>query len=82
MEENKIPKWLQSSADPARLAASVKGFLTLVVGVASVMGIDIPGTLVDDAVEMSVAVAGAGVMLFGLIRKVVLFVQNQNTPEE
>lgn len=75
-EENKKP-WWASSADPTRLAASIKGFLTLLVGISGVLGVDIPDTLVDEVVEVGVAGIGAAWMVFGLVRKIVIFIKSQ-----
>ena len=79
MEENKLPSWLQSSADPAKLAASIKGALTLLVGIAGVFGIDVPNTLIDEVVEVGVSAVGALLLVFGLVRKVVIWYQNRES---
>jgi len=77
MEKKELPKFIRSSADPTRVASTLKGALTLLVGIAGVFGIDIPGTLVDEVVEVGVAAVGVLWMLFGLIRKVVIFFGNK-----
>lgn len=70
---------LSSSADPQKLAMSVKGFVVLAIGIGSLFGVDVSALDADGFTGAIVAVittvtasVGAILTLWGLLRKIKL----------
>ena len=77
MQEENKSHWWSSSMDPTKIAATLKGALTLIIGIAGVFGVDVPDTLADEIVTVAIAGIGAAYMIFGLIRKIVIFFRDR-----
>lgn len=77
--QNKKFGALSSSADPQKLALSVRGFVVLAIGIGSLLGVDTTGLDPDGFTGAIVAVVttvtasvGAILTLWGLLRKIKL----------
>lgn len=72
---NKYPRFIGSSANPEKLAATIKGLILLLVPVISstlrLAGIDILESEIMTLVNLGFTICGSSVALFGLVRKAI-----------
>lgn len=74
---NKLLNWvLKSSADPNRLALTIKGGIPLVVSVALLFGVQLPQDSLAEAVTSLVAVISSVTTFYGLVRKIYLTIKS------
>ena len=70
--------WLvKSSADPTKLAVTVKGGVPLIVSVALLLGVELPQDSLAEALTSLVMATSGIITAAGLIRKVVLSVRKK-----
>lgn len=69
---NKVPTWLQSSADPARVSLTIKGlvvFIPAIIMLGSTFGFDLSAESLTELINQIAAAASALVIIWGLVRK-------------
>lgn len=76
----KLPKMLQSSTDPSKLALTVKGILLsimpLVIALFAYFGLEIATNDYAQAVEQITIILAASITFVGLVRKFYHFVKS------
>ena len=65
----KMPKWLGSSANPEKIALTIKGISGFIVAIGLMLGVDIESTAVDNALFGIATGASAVITLIGIGRK-------------
>lgn len=72
MAESKLPAWLQSSVDPAKVSLTIKGlvvFVPAIVLLAGYFGLHLAPETVTEGITQLAAALSAGATVWGLFRK-------------